>query len=126
MTTQILFPHISINVSDLSRSVDFYKAFFGVLPVKERPGYAKFELQNPKLNFTLNEREHVSHAQELDALNHFGLQVATTDYVVAIAARLGALGIATENEMKTTCCYALQDKTWVKDPDGISWEVFTV
>lgn len=124
MQPDILFPHISINVSDLTASLTFYSAFFGVEPVKLREGYAKFELQNPKLNFTLNEKPGITPTENV--LNHLGFQVASTDDVLLARLRLKKAGLATEDEMSTTCCYAVQDKTWVKDPNGISWEVFTV
>lgn len=126
MNTTILYPHVSVNVTDVNRSTNFYKAFFGTEPVKVRPGYAKFELQNPKLNFALNERPSIAHDPNRDLLNHFGFQVASTDDVVAIGERLRQAGLATADEMKTQCCYSVQDKTWVRDPDGINWEVFVV
>lgn len=135
MTTQILFPHLAINVSDLKASLAFYKAFFDAEPVKVRAGYAKFELHHPPLNFSLNEvigeaaksdlkRQAVSSA--LSSLNHAGFQVGSTDDVLLIKARLTAAGLLTEDEMQTTCCYAVQDKTWMRDPDGMSWEIFVV
>lgn len=124
METPILYPHISLNVSDVSRSVAFYKAFFGTEPFKERPGYAKFQLDNPKLNFALNELPALN--QSSGALNHLGFQVATTDDVLMLRLRLKQAGLATEDEMQTTCCYSVQDKIWAKDPDGNNWEVFTV
>ncbi len=124
METSILYPHISLNVTDVSRSVTFYKAFFGAEPFKVRPGYAKFQLDNPKLNFALNEKPDL--ALYNGALNHLGFQVTTTDDVLLLRLRLKQAGLATEDEMQTTCCYSVQDKIWVQDPDGNNWEVFTV
>jgi catechol 2,3-dioxygenase-like lactoylglutathione lyase family enzyme len=124
METTILYAHISLNVTDVSRSVAFYKTFFGAAPAKERPGYAKFQLENPKLNFSLNENPQQLSAH--GALNHLGFQVATTDEVLMVRLRLKQAGLATQDEMQTTCCYAVQDKIWVQDPDGNNWEVFTV
>ncbi len=126
MQPQILFPHTAIYTPNLEASLKFYRAFFGVEPKKIKPGYAKFELENPKWNFTLNEvRAQVPNTQQV--LSHLGFQVATTEEVKAIQARLSAQGIkAILEETGTTCCYAVQDKFWVKSPEGIDWEVFTV
>jgi len=126
MNIPILYPHISINVKNVKRSTEFYRAFFGVEPKKEREGYAKFELQNPKLNFTLNEAHDMQHVSFMNALNHMGFQVQYPEEVIIMNKRLKERGFVTEEEMLTTCCYAVQDKTWVTDPDGIKWEVFAV
>jgi glyoxalase/bleomycin resistance protein/dioxygenase superfamily protein len=87
-----------------------------------RTGYAKFDVQNPPLNLTLN--QHVFN--ERGALSHLGIQVASTDDVLAMRERWTEEGLLTRDEMQTNCCYALQDKTWVRDPDGNEWEVFVV
>jgi catechol 2,3-dioxygenase-like lactoylglutathione lyase family enzyme len=118
-----LRPHLALTVSDVERSVAFYRALFGVEPAKVRPGYAKFEVVEPALNFTLNEGERDG---GLGAFNHGGIQVASTDDVLRARARLVEAGLATVDEMDTTCCYAKQDKIWVTAPDGESWEVFVV
>jgi catechol 2,3-dioxygenase-like lactoylglutathione lyase family enzyme len=117
----VLRPHLALTVSDVERSTTFYRALFGVEPSKLRPGYAKFEVQEPALNFTLNEG---SREGDLGAFNHAGIQVASTDDVLRARARLVEAGLATFDEMDTTCCYAKQDKIWVTAPDGESWEVF--
>ena len=119
MTT--LRPHLALTVSDVERSVPFYEALFGVAPEKVRPGYAKFSVAEPALNFTLNAGER---DQALGAFNHAGIQVASTDDVLAARLRLKRAGLAAFDEMDTTCCYAHQDKIWVHDPDGTPWEVF--
>jgi catechol 2,3-dioxygenase-like lactoylglutathione lyase family enzyme len=119
----VLRPHLALTVSDLERSMPFYEALFGVEPVKVRPGYAKFELATPALNFTLNEGER---GASLGALNHAGVQVSSTEDVLAARERLTEAGLAAFDEMDTTCCYARQDKIWVHDPDGTPWEVFAV
>ena len=116
----VLRPHLAITVSDVERSVPFYEALFGTAPEKVRPGYAKFSVAEPALNFTLNEGERES----LGAINHAGVQVASTDDVLAAKERLVEAGLAAFDEMDTTCCYARQDKIWVHDPDGTPWEVF--
>lgn len=117
----VLRPHLALTVSDVERSVAFYRALFGTEPTKVRPGYAKFEVADPALNFTVNEGER---DDGLGAFNHAGIQVASTDDVLHARARLVEAGLATFDEMDTTCCYAKQDKIWVTAPDGESWEVF--
>ena len=116
----VLRPHLALTVSDVERSAPFYEALFGTAPSKVRPGYVKFELAEPALNFTLNQGERA----ELGAFNHAGIQVASTEDVLAAKERLVAAGLAAFDEMDTTCCYARQDKIWVRDPDGTPWEVF--
>jgi catechol 2,3-dioxygenase-like lactoylglutathione lyase family enzyme len=118
----ILKAHIALNVASVGASVEFYKGLFGIEPLKVRPGYAKFDVQNPPLNLSLNEGEHPGPG----ALSHMGLQVATTEDVHAIRNRWESEGLRPRDEMQTSCCYALQDKAWVRDPDGNEWEVFTV
>jgi catechol 2,3-dioxygenase-like lactoylglutathione lyase family enzyme len=130
MQPEILFPHTAIYTPSLEASLKFYRAFFGVEPKKVKMDYAKFELQNPKWNFTLNQIS----VQKQDVappapqtLSHLGFQVASTEEVKAIQMRLIEQGITpTLEETSTTCCYAVQDKFWVKSPEGIDWEVFTV
>jgi len=116
----VLRPHLALTVTDVERSIPFYEALFGTAPEKVRPGYAKFSVAEPALNFTLNEGER----QSLGAFNHAGVQVASTDDVLAARERLVQAGLAAFDEMDTTCCYARQDKIWVHDPDGTPWEVF--
>ncbi len=120
---QILKAHVSVNVRNVERSIDFYRKMFGIEPSKVRTGYAKFDVQNPPLNLALNE---VPTLTEAGALSHLGLQVSSTDDVLAIRTRWAAAGLVTRDEMKTDCCYATQDKTWVHDPDGNEWEAFVV
>ncbi|HEX8744473.1 MAG TPA: ArsI/CadI family heavy metal resistance metalloenzyme [Thermoleophilaceae bacterium] len=116
----VLRPHLALTVTDVERAVPFYEALFGVAPEKVKPGYAKFSVAEPALNFTLNQGERA----ELGAFNHAGIQVASTDDVLAARLRLTKAGLAAFDEMDTTCCYAKQDKIWVRDPDGTPWEVF--
>jgi catechol 2,3-dioxygenase-like lactoylglutathione lyase family enzyme len=119
----ILKAHIALNVTSIERSVAFYERLLGISPTKVRPGYAKFDVQDPPLNLSLNE----SRTRVKDGtLSHLGLQVATTEDVLAIRGRWSEAGLAPRDEMQTSCCYALQDKAWVSDPDGNEWEVFTV
>src|SRR5829696_3418577 len=114
--------HLAINVRDVEQSIEFYKKMFGIEPSKVRTGYAKFDVSNPPLNFTLNQVPFT----EGGALSHLGIQVATTDDVEAMRSAWEENGLAPRQEMQTTCCYALQDKAWIHDPDGNEWEVFAV
>lgn len=118
---QILKAHVSLNVSNVENSVAFYEKAFGVSVTKRRPGYAKFDLQAPSLNLTMSEAPRTG----VNA-SHFGIQVAGTEDVVEAKARFEAAGLATFSEEDTACCYSVQDKVWVEDPDGNSWEVFVV
>jgi catechol 2,3-dioxygenase-like lactoylglutathione lyase family enzyme len=115
--------HLSINVADVARSIAFYEAFFGVPPHKVRPGYANFDLTEPPLKFALNQNAPQAGAGSLD---HLGFQVSSTVDVFAARDRLQAAGLATFDELDTTCCYAKQDKIWVHDPDGNEWEVYVL
>lgn len=121
-TINTLKAHLAINVREVEKSVDFYKRMLGVEPSKVRTGYAKFDVANPPLNFTLNQ---VGFADK-GALSHLGIQVAATEDVVAMRDRWQEQGLIAREEMNTTCCYAVQDKAWVSDPDGNEWEVFVV
>ncbi len=116
--------HIALTVKDLERSRKFYETLLGVPPAKERPGYIKFEPQDPSVNLTLNE---VPEADRMDHLpQHFGIQVKTTVAVQDAIERFSKAGLMTRVEENTTCCYAVQDKVWVADPEGNQWEVFVV
>jgi catechol 2,3-dioxygenase-like lactoylglutathione lyase family enzyme len=117
-----LKPHVSINVRNVTESIEFYRKMLGIEPSKVRTGYAKFDVQNPPLNLALNEIPF----NERGALSHLGIQVASTDDVLAVRMRWADEGLITRDEMQTNCCYAIQDKTWVTDPDGNEWEVFVV
>lgn len=119
-------PHIALRVKDLGRSVEFYRKLFGVEPVKLRSDYAKFDLAEPALNFALNQIPEPSSATDQGALSHLGIQVGSTAEVLATRERWQAAGLETREEMKIECCYASQDKTWARDPDGNEWEVFVV
>jgi len=114
--------HISLNVSDVEKSAEFYRKMFGVEPVKRKADYAKFDVVNPPLNLTMNQVL----VEKGGSLSHLGLQVETTEEVLGMTKRWNESGLRTLEEMQTDCCYALQDKTWVADPDGNRWEVFVV
>ena len=114
--------HLAINVRNIEESIAFYRKLFGIEPSKVRTGYAKFDVQNPPLNFSLNEGP----VQQAGALSHMGIQVESTADVLAIRQTWADAGLFTRDEMQTDCCYATQDKTWVRDPDGNEWEAFVV
>jgi len=124
MSTQVtaLRAHLAINVRNVERSVEFYRKMFGIGPSKVRKGYAKFDVQNPPLNFTLNEVPF----SDAGALSHMGIQLSSTADVLAMRTKWAEAGLLTRDEMRTNCCYATQDKTWVRDPDGNQWEAFVV
>ena len=121
-SVKTLKAHIAIRVKDVAASTKFYRQLFGIEPCKVRTGYAKFDVANPPLNFTLNEAANF----ERGALSHLGIQVESTADVLATRQLWHERGLFTRDEMKTDCCYALQDKTWVRDPDGNEWEVFVI
>lgn len=112
--------HLSLDVENLEASVRFYSTLLSSPPTKLKPGYAKFDLENPAINLALQEKSHCC----LQGLNHMGLRVQTTEEMLAIKDRLEAGGYPVTDEMNTTCCYALQDKFWVNDPSRYRWEVY--
>ncbi|WP_437761552.1 ArsI/CadI family heavy metal resistance metalloenzyme [Sorangium sp. So ce281] len=117
----VLKPHVSLNISNIDASVAFYEKAFGVRAAKRRPGYAKFDLASPALNLTMQEAPRTG----VNA-SHFGIQVASTDDVLEAKRAFEAAELKTFTEENTACCYAVQDKVWIEDPDGNSWEVFVV
>jgi catechol 2,3-dioxygenase-like lactoylglutathione lyase family enzyme len=121
-TINTLKAHLALNVRDVDSSIEFYKKMLGIEPSKVRTGYAKFDIENPPLNLTLNQVPFTGKG----ALSHLGIQVASSEDVTALKTRWEANGLVAREELQTTCCYALQDKAWVNDPDGNEWEVFTV
>ncbi len=117
---------LALNVSDLDGAVRFYTSLFGVGPAKVRPGYANFAVVDPPLKLVLIETADTRGTGLTGALNHVGVEVDSTAEVLEAATRLGGEGLATSEELETTCCYAVQDKVWVSDPDRVPWEVYTV
>ena len=117
---------LALNVSDIDEAVAFYSKLFGAEPAKRQPGYANFAIVDPPLKLVLMEVSTARGHGTVGALNHLGVEVETTDDVTAATGRLNDTGLETEVEEQTTCCYAVQDKVWVSDPDGAPWEVYTV
>lgn len=114
--------HISLNVSDLSRSTDFYRRFFGE-PKKLKSDYAKFVSSDPEIHLALMPGRTGSGE---GALSHLGIRVETSDAVRVWRKTLVERGLPAEAEKREDCCYALQDKFWISDPDGNRWEVYNV
>jgi len=114
--------HLALNVRSVEQSIEFYRKMFGIELSKVRTGYANFDVQNPPLIFTLNQGSFANRG----ALSHLGIQVRSTADVLATRQKWSEAGLLTRDEMQTNCCYAMQDKTWVRDPDGNEWEVFVV
>lgn len=112
---------LALNVNDLDAAVEFYGRLFGAEPAKRRPGYANFAITQPPLKLVL-----IENAGQGGSLNHLGVEVENADDVQAATDRLATEGLATRTEDQVDCCYAVQDKVWVSDPDGAPWEVYTV
>jgi catechol 2,3-dioxygenase-like lactoylglutathione lyase family enzyme len=113
---------LALRVADLEGSIAFYSKLFGAAPAKRREGYANFALTEPPLKLVLIE----GRPGEDTRLDHLGVEVASTDDVIAATTRLKDAGLATFEENGTSCCYALQDKVWVHGPGSEPWEVYTV
>jgi catechol 2,3-dioxygenase-like lactoylglutathione lyase family enzyme len=117
---------LALNVSDLEAAVGFYSKLFDTVPAKREVGYANFAIADPPLKLVLVERAGERGRGVAGALNHLGVEVGTTGEVIAANARLDDEGLQVTEEMGTTCCFAVQDKAWVEDPDGAPWEVYAV
>jgi catechol 2,3-dioxygenase-like lactoylglutathione lyase family enzyme len=113
--------HISLNVRNVDDSVAFYEKLFGARPPKRTAAYAKFDLEAPSLNFAVQ-----SDAGEISRVSHFGIEVDSTDEMMRWQKRLTEQGLVKLVESNTSCCFALQDKVWLADPDGNAWEIFYV
>jgi len=112
---------LALNVEDIDDAIAFYTRLFATEPAKVRPGYANFAVADPPLKLVL-----IESPGQGGTLNHLGVEVETTDEVTAAGARLAGEGLATATEEQVSCCYAVQDKVWVDDPNGAPWEIYTV
>ena len=112
---------LALNVDDVDEAVAFYSKLFDTPPAKRRPGYANFAIAEPPLKLVL-----IENPGQGGSLNHLGVEVASTDEVIAATKRFMIEGLETRIEDGTTCCYALQDKVWVSGPGGEPWEVYAV
>ncbi len=113
---------LALRVADLEGSVEFYSRLFNAEPAKRRPGYANFAIVEPPLKLVLIEGE----AGAPTVMDHLGVEVFSSEDVVAATGRLTDAGLVTLTEDNTECCYALQDKVWVRGPGNEPWEVYVV
>lgn len=119
-TEQPVHFHISLNVADIPRSVEFFAKVFGISATKQREDYAKFELDNPPLTLSLEPVD----PGERGALNHLGFRLNSAEELVALQRRLELAGISSQREEGVECCYAKQSKFWLHDPDQNLWEMY--
>lgn len=110
--------HVHLSVSDLDQSIDFYAGMFGAPPNVVKPDYAKWMLEDPRVNFAISTRAMNA------GLDHLGIEVESAAELQAASARLAAAGRSVREQKATTCCYAHSDKAWVNDPDNVAWETF--
>jgi catechol 2,3-dioxygenase-like lactoylglutathione lyase family enzyme len=118
MTSRV---QLALNVSDIDQAVAFYQSLFRTPPAKREPGYANFAIDNPPLKLVL-----IENPGAVTPLNHLGVEVFDTSEVAAAHERLKGHGLPVLVEEAVTCCYAVQDKVWVNDPDGTPWETYVV
>jgi hypothetical protein len=112
---------LALNVTDLEAGIAFYSKLFETPPAKVRPGYANFAIDDPPIKLIL-----IAGHGDPGTLNHFGVEVGSTEEVAATQRRLAGEGLPTATEDEVACCYAVQDKVWVDAPDGEPWEIYTV
>jgi len=110
--------HLHVSVPDLGQSIQFYETLFGAPPSVVKDDYAKWMLEDPRVNFAISQR-----AREA-GVDHVGIQVESEAELAELAGRLKAAGAVTFDQEATTCCYARSDKSWVNDPSGVRWETF--
>ena len=110
--------HVHVGVANLDKSIQFYAAIFGAAPTVTKPDYAKWMLEDPRINFAISSRGGQT------GINHLGLQAESADELAEIHTRLQAADSAIVAEEAANCCYVKSDKYWVQDPSGIAWESF--
>lgn len=110
--------HVHVAVEDLAKSIGFYSTLFGAQPAVLKDDYAKWMLDDPKVNFAISDRAAAA------GLDHLGIQVESSEDLAELAGRLKAAGEVTRDQEAATCCYARSDKAWVNDPNGLRWETF--
>ncbi|MGQ0675529.1 MAG: ArsI/CadI family heavy metal resistance metalloenzyme [Rhodospirillales bacterium] len=110
--------HVHVAVSDLDKSIAFYSTLFAAKPTVQKPDYAKWMLDDPRVNFAISQRGAAA------GVDHLGIQVESDGDLGGVARRLQEAGEEVAEQREATCCYARSNKAWVKDPDGISWETF--
>lgn len=110
--------HVSVSTDDMEKSVAFYSTLFGAGPTMEREGYAKWMLDDPRVNFVVDQKA------GKQGVDHLGIQVEDEAELADVTARLDTAGEATMKQEATSCCYHVSDKTWSSDPQGVAWETF--
>jgi hypothetical protein len=110
--------HVHVSVESLADAIGFYSALFAVPPAVTKPDYAKWMLDDPRVNFAISMRGNEA------GLDHLGIQVGNADELKEVYGRLGQAGRAVRTVGQTTCCYAQSEKSWIDDPAGIAWETF--
>jgi catechol 2,3-dioxygenase-like lactoylglutathione lyase family enzyme len=111
--------HMHVGVSDLAHSIRFYSALFGMPPTVEKHDYAKWMVEDPRLNFAIS-----TGSGHSPGLNHVGIQAETADELHGLYQNLRDASIATREETGAQCCYAVSDKHWAIDPTGLVWEMY--
>lgn len=111
--------HVHVGVEDLSKSIGFYSTLFGAEPTVMKHDYAKWMLEDPRVNFAISTGQHSA-----KGIEHLGIQAESTDELSEVYGRLQAADRPVLEEGATTCCYATSEKSWIADPDGIVWEAF--
>jgi catechol 2,3-dioxygenase-like lactoylglutathione lyase family enzyme len=111
--------HVHVSVDDLPAAINFYSALFGAAPVIEKLDYAKWLVDDPRVNFAISRK-----ADNATGLNHLGVQVETEEELDEVYDRLGRANIASQAETCARCCYAESDKHWAVDPSGVVWEAY--
>jgi catechol 2,3-dioxygenase-like lactoylglutathione lyase family enzyme len=111
--------HLHVGVTDLDASIAFYNSLFGAEPTVVKPDYAKWMLEDPRINFAISMRDGAA-----KGIEHVGLQVENAGELAEVYARLKAADRPVLEEGATTCCYAQSEKSWIADPDGVVWEAF--
>lgn len=110
--------HIHVAVADLAQSVDFYSKLFGAPPTLSKPDYAKWMVDDPRVNFAISARGIEP------GIDHLGIQVDSDAELETLHGRLDAAGMSLVSQEATTCCYAESNKHWLTDPQGIAWETY--
>ena len=110
--------HLHVGVDDLAASIRFYETLFDAAPTVRKDDYAKWMLDDPRVNFAISARGRAA------GVDHVGIQTDSVEELGALAVRLKAAGAETFDQEATTCCYAKSDKSWVRDPSGLRWETF--
>lgn len=111
--------HVHVGVNDLSRSVTFYSTLFGAEPTVLKGDYAKWMLEDPRVNFAISSGNHAT-----KGIEHLGIQVESGEELTEVYDRLKTADRPMLEEGATTCCYAKSEKSWISDPDGVVWEAF--